>query len=120
MSGSAWEQNDLSLVSHQVYTAPAIWLKEASAFTCSFSQQLCFSVTPLQPKGNKWWQTAISETLVWYESVVWQVEAVNEALSLTFLSMRDSVSGCVYVHSRSEHPTAFLSLPVVETFTPDH
>ena len=34
---------------------------------------------------------AISDTLVWYESVVRQVEAVNEAPTLTFLSMRESV-----------------------------
>lgn len=47
-----------------------------------------FQSPPLTLKGRKRRQTAINET-VWYESVVWQVEAVNEALSFTFLSMRD-------------------------------
>lgn len=85
----------------------------------SFHLLTCAFHLPCYPEGNKWWQSAISETLVWNESDVWQVEAVNEAPSFTFLSMRD-YTVCVCAYSRSEHPTTFLSLPVVETFTPDH
>lgn len=71
---------DLSLVSHQVHSTG-----DFHPLICPRVVHLSYPAAAHRTHINKRWQTAICETIVWEESVVWQVEAVNEALSFTFV-----------------------------------